>query len=40
MDAALNGRLDMLKYLVEHSQLLQLDVDAVDDDGKNILFYW
>jgi len=40
MDAALNGRLDMFKYLVEHSQLLRLDVDAADDDGKNILFYW
>lgn len=40
MDAALNGRLDMFKYLVEHSEVLGLDVDAADDDGKNILFYW
>jgi len=37
MDAALNGRLDMFQFLVEH---VELDVDAVDDDGKNILFYW
>ena len=40
MDAALNGRLDMFKYLVEHSELLGLDVNAADDDDKNILFYW
>jgi len=40
MDAALNDRLDMFKYLVEHCELLGLDVDATDDDGKNILFYW
>ena len=40
MDAALNGRLDMLGYLVQHADVLRLDVDAADDDGKNILFYW
>lgn len=43
MEAAVHGRLDMLKYL---AQLAAASADrcpsfsACDDDGRNVLFYW
>jgi len=44
MEAAVHGRLDMLKYLAElvanSSDKRCLNFHSTDDEGKNVLFYW
>ena len=39
MEAAHHANIDMLQYLVRYDTLLNLDVNAFDDVGRNVLFY-
>ena len=35
----LQGRVDMVEYLVRTAAVLELDLNHVDHDGANVLFY-
>ena len=37
--ALLQGRVDMVEYLVRTAAVLELDLNHVDHDGANVLFY-
>lgn len=39
MQAAQNGDLEMLEYLVEKSEMISLDIHGVDKEGWNCLYY-
>ncbi len=40
MQAAMSGHAQILQYLVLHADSLNIDVHALDKQGKNALFYW
>ena len=35
----LQGRVDMVEYLVRTAAVLEMDLNHVDHDGANVLFY-
>lgn len=39
MQAALNGHLDMVKYLTANAESLGLKLEQTDNEGRNVLFY-
>jgi len=39
MQAALNGHLEMVKYLTTNAESLGLKLEQTDNEGRNVLFY-
>ena len=40
MQASLHGHLELVRHLVNFSDTLGFDVQQIDADGRNALFYW